>query len=107
MASDPMVDYSIAAVRKIGKWRGPIYIITDHVSCFEQAINELKITTIFIESLPSIIEIKALKPKLFRYLPSEIKGILYIDVDVLVTQNLAPFIKELSQIAYKRRIIDK
>ena len=34
MAADPMVDYSIASVRKLGKWNSDIFVITDSPECF-------------------------------------------------------------------------
>lgn len=34
MAAEPMVDFSIASVRKIGKWTEEIFVITDKPACF-------------------------------------------------------------------------
>jgi hypothetical protein len=41
--------------------------------------------------MSSLLEIKSLKPKLMTLLPNQVLGALYIDVDILVTRNLAAF----------------
>ena len=54
MASDPMVDYSIASVRKLGKWEGDIYVVTDQPLCFVDAVHEYDIHTIEVAP-PSLL----------------------------------------------------
>ena len=83
MAEDSMIDFSISSIRKIGNWRGDIYVLTDRVDRFAdaKAIHDLKIVE--MKPLNTIIEIKALKPKLLQYLPKIIVGALYLDVDIL------------------------
>ena len=83
MAEDSMIDFSICSIRKIGNWRGDIYLLTDRVDRFAdaKAIHDLKIVE--MKPLNTIIEIKALKPKLLQYLPKIIVGALYLDVDIL------------------------
>jgi len=96
MAKDHMVDYSISSVRKIGGWTGPVYLVTDSPSCFDEAVAKHGVKLIVVAPLASIIEIKALKPKLLGLLPKSVQGLLYLDVDIVVTHNLDSFIKDLS-----------
>ena len=74
MASDPMVDYSIASVCKLGKWEGDIYVVTDQPLCFVDAVHEYDIHTIEVAPAKSIIEIKSLKPRLLSLVPAHING---------------------------------
>lgn len=50
----------------------------------------------------SLIEIKAMKTKLFHFLPSGISGILYLDVDIVVRQSFESFYNDLRDILSKR-----
>lgn len=104
MVEDPMVDYSIASVRKLGKWKGDIYLITDNPQCFASSVEEFKITTIKVPKVNSIIEIKALKPKLMSYMPENVNGVLYIDVDILITKNLMSFFQDLGNIVHQQQL---
>lgn len=104
MASDPMVDYSIASVRKLGKWTGDIYVITDSPSCFADAVHDYEVKTIEVPSAKSIIEIKSLKPKLLNIVPPTVNGVLYIDVDILVTKNMVSFFRDLGTMMYTKQI---
>lgn len=105
MAVDNMVDYSIASVRELGKWKGDIYIITDSsIDCFHDIVRDYEIKVIQVPKLNSIIEIKSLKPKLVSLLPAHVSGVLYIDVDILVTRNLAGFFKDLGSMIYFKQL---
>ena len=88
MAEDSMIDFSISSIRKVGNWRGEIYVLTDRKSCFSKAANDLDLRLIEMEPLDSIIKIKALKPKLMTYLPRTVKGALYLDVDIIGEETL-------------------
>jgi hypothetical protein len=78
-----MIDFSISSIRKVGNWRGEIYVLTDRKSCFSKSANDFDLHLIEMEPLDSIIKIKALKPKLMTYLPRTVKGALYLDVDII------------------------
>jgi hypothetical protein len=104
MAADPMVDYSIASVRMLGKWKGDIYVLTDAPDCFADAVTEYDIRTITVPPANSIIEIKSLKPKLMSFMPPHVSGILYIDVDILVTKNLASFFSDMGTMVYMKQL---
>ena len=92
MASDKMVDYSIASIRKYGNWKGPIYVLTDRPDCFSATAKEYDVTVVTIPKPESIIEIKSYKPKLMSLLPDEATTVLYVDVDIMVTKDLAGFL---------------
>ena len=83
MAKDSMIDFSISSIRKMGNWRGEIYIMTDKKECFAEAAMTYNLKIIELSPLDSIIEIKALKPKLLQYLPGNVKSALYLDVDII------------------------
>lgn len=104
MVEDPMVDYSIASVRKLGKWRGEIYVITDNPQCYTDSVRDFKIITIEVPPAVSIIEIKSLKPRLMSFMPDHVSGILYIDVDILVTKNLMSFFQDLGSMVTSKKI---
>ncbi|KAJ1423391.1 hypothetical protein B484DRAFT_451891 [Ochromonadaceae sp. CCMP2298] len=99
MAADPMVDYAVASARMIGKWQGDIFIITDRPECFAEA-KEYEIKTIQVPVAQSLMEIKALKTQLMSLLPEATKGALYLDVDILVTKNLTPFLRDLGSMIF-------
>ena len=83
MAEDSMIDFSIASIRKIGNWKRDIYVLTDRRGCFADAAATYNLKLIEMEPVTSIIEIKALKPKLLKYLPETVSSVLYLDVDIL------------------------
>ena len=83
MAEDSMIDFSIASIRKIGNWKRDIYVLTDRKGCFADAAASYNLKLIEMEPVTSIIEIKALKPKLLKYLPETVASVLYLDVDIL------------------------
>lgn len=100
IASDPMVDYSIASVRELGKWKGDIYVVTDSRDCFHEMVRDYEVKILDVPEMSSLLEIKSLKPKLMTLLPNQVLGALYIDVDILVTRNLAAFFKDLGSMIY-------
>lgn len=83
MAEDSMIDFSISSIRKVGNWRGEIYVLTDRKGCFSKSATDFELNLIEMEPLDTIIKIKALKPKLMTYLPKAVKGALYLDVDII------------------------
>ena len=83
MAEDSMVDFSISSIRKMGNWKGDIYLLTDRKTCFVDAANNYDLILVEMPTLTTLIEIKALKPKLLQYLPDGVKGALYLDVDII------------------------
>jgi len=99
MAEDPMVDFALASVRKVGNWRGPLYVLTDRPGCFADAVKTYDATPIEVQKLPSLAHIKALKPALFRHLPASVRGPLYLDVDVVVTRDLRDFFADVKDAA--------
>ena len=98
MAGDPMVDYALSSVRRLGKWKGDIYLVTDSPKCFENSIRDYHINVVTTAPVSSIIEVKAMKPSLMSFMPSNISSILYMDVDVLVMRNLVYFLSDFSEI---------
>lgn len=104
LASDAMVDQSIASVRKNGKWEGEIFIITDRPPCFTSTSQYLNVKTITVPSARNIIEIKSLKAKIFDYMPPSIHGILYLDADIIVKQSLEYFFRDLSDLVVRKSI---
>ena len=90
-SSYTFIDQSIKSVRRLGMFRGPLYVLTDNPMCFAH-LEEYKISFIQIPKLPDIKSIKLLKTKLFEYIDNEsIREILYIDADILITRELSLF----------------
>lgn len=96
MAHNNLVDFSIASVVKVGKWEKDIYVLTDLPKCFQNAKENYGVTPIYVPSLGSIIEIKALKTTLFEHLPAHVRSIIYLDIDILVAKPLRGFMRDLS-----------
>ena len=95
MAEDPMIDFGLASIRKVGKWNGDIYILTDRKGCFSDVYNLYDVQVIEIQPVNNIMNIKVLKTQLFKYLPLNVQGVLYLDVDIIVTRDLSSFIYDL------------
>ena len=94
VTTDPMVDLSVESVRKVGKYSGSIYVVTDRPTCFADLVSKFDVTLITTTPRDSIIKIKALKPDIFSFLPAHIEDVLYIDIDILVTRELSSFIRD-------------
>ena len=107
MAGEMTIDYSIHSLRKLGKYIGDIYIITDSPDCFINFTNDdIHIKLIIIKPERTIIDIKALKTKILSLIPSSKKNILYLDVDIYVTKPLYSFLRDVSH-TYNDYITDK
>lgn len=97
MAKDPLVDYAIASLRNAGKWKGDIYVLTDKESCFTKAIGEYNIKIVAVPEKKSVMDIKALKPRLLEMVPPHIDSILYLDVDIVITRGLDYFLNMIGR----------
>lgn len=106
MASDPMVDNAFSSVRRLGKWKGSIYVITDSPKCFENSVRDYDINVITAPSKDSIIEVKAMKPVLMDFMPSSVSSILYMDVDVLLMRNLVTFFGDFDEMLEQQHFQD-
>lgn len=95
LAEDSIVDSAIASIRVLGKWQGDIYLITDRSDCFDYITSKHKIIIKNVPSVDTLIQIKAMKTKLFEYLPLNVTNCLYMDVDILVTRSLDVFLNDL------------
>lgn len=96
-ASLTLTDASIESIRSYGQYKGAIYVITDYPYCFERAILKDAVTTIQIDHVNSLSEIKAMKCNIFNQLPNNVMRVLYVDVDVMVTRNLNQFFYDTMQ----------
>lgn len=100
LAEDSIVDSAIASIRVLGGWKGDIYLITDRKECFQEILSQHQVLIREAPSVDSIIKIKAMKTRLFDYLPPNVTNCLYLDVDILVTRSLDLFLGDLdNQIA--------
>ncbi len=105
-----MIDYSISSLRKLGKWNGDVYIITDSPDCFEDAVKKYNIKTIYVPTVEDIIHIKLLKSKLMDILPKSVNNVLYLDADIIVSRSLDVFFRDLNKCLLQQKaetIIDK
>lgn len=73
----------IDSLRHRGGYSGPVYVVTDQPSMFEQADNVYPITVPY--SRVRLIS-KSLKPMLFEWIPY--RFVAYIDADVIVTGDV-------------------
>jgi hypothetical protein len=95
LAEDPIVDSSIASIRVLGGWKGDLYLITDRKECFAHVVSQHQVKIQEVPSVDSIIKIKAMKSRLFDYIPQNVTNCLYLDVDILVTRSLDLFLGDL------------
>lgn len=102
LSLNPVVDYSIASVRRIGKWHGKIFLITDSPNCFVDAVQKYQLEILQAPSVHSLIEIKAMKARLFDFIPHGNNAILYLDVDIVVRQNFDSFYRDLNAMMFQR-----
>ncbi len=98
MAKETLTDFSFASLRKVGQWKGGIYVLTDNPSCFTSSINTFNVIPVKVSPAlaKNIMDIKALKTRLFEYLPVEIDTIVYMDVDIVVQRPVAHFLMDVS-----------
>lgn len=96
LSKGTLADYSIAALRKVGKWHGKVFLITDNPDCFSETAKKHTVHIVKAPQPKNIIEVKSTKMKLFTYLPNDIKNILYLDVDVIVSKSLNGFFTDLA-----------
>jgi len=96
MADKKSVDFTLSTIRRIGRWRGDIYILTDRPECFVDAIKLYNIKISKIPTTSSIIDIKSYKMNIFPHLPENINSILYLDSDIIIARNFNTFFKDIS-----------
>ena len=94
MAKETMTDYSIATLRTLGAWKGDIYILTDNPSCFSSSIKTYDVKPVVVPRSMSknIMEIKALKARVYEFLPIEVTSVMYLDVDIVVQKPVGHFL---------------
>lgn len=95
LAEDAIVDSAIASIRVLGGWKGDLYLVTDRKECFAEIASQHQVIIRETTSVDSIIKIKAMKTRLFDYLPANVTNCLYLDVDILVTRSLDLFLGDL------------
>jgi hypothetical protein len=95
LAEDSIVDSAIASIRVLGGWKGDLYLITDRKECFTHVISQHQVQIRDVPPVDSIIKIKAMKSRLFDYIPQNVTNCLYLDVDILVTRSLDLFLGDL------------
>lgn len=98
MSKQLLVDYSVTSIRKLGRWTGDIYVLTDAPSCFDELVSQHDVKTLYIPSVRDIIKIKLMKTTLMDMLPREVGSALYIDADIIVTRSLDIFLKDLEKV---------
>ena len=91
-----IVEYSIASLRNIGGWDKTVYLLTDKTSCFDKLISESNVRLIHVPEVSTVMEIKNIKANIYKYLPQEINSALYLDVDIVVADNIQHFLNEIS-----------
>jgi len=97
MAHDPLVDYAIASVRKAGKWKGEVYLLTDSPKCFTSTASEYEVQIVPIPTKQSLMDIKSLKAKLLDHVPERVQSVLYLDVDIVVARELDYFLNMIGR----------
>ncbi len=105
-----MIDYSISSLRKLGKWNGDVYIITDSPDCFDDAVKKYDIKTIYVPAVEDIIHIKLLKSKVMDILPKSVNNVLYLDADIIISRSLDVFFRDLNKSLLQQKadaIIDR
>jgi hypothetical protein len=107
-ATSHVLGWSIESVVDIGKWNGPIYVLTDQPESVRDIVaTELKLESLNIVPLETgdkmswslhSINAKLVKCRLLDLVPEQLRSILYIDGDVIVGQPLESFWKNLERI---------
>lgn len=104
MARDGLVEYALTSLRRVGRWKGPLFLLTDAPACFAETSDDIKLTVVTIPHKSSLMEIKALKPQMFDHLPADIDSVLYLDVDIVVMRDLSYFLDMMGRdLALPRR----
>lgn len=94
-AKGRLVEYSVASLRDIGEWDGKVLLLTDQTSCFDELLSDQDVSLVQVPQVSSVMEIKNIKANIFKYVPEEIKTVLYIDVDIVVAKSIRPFLNEV------------
>jgi len=102
MSSNPMTDYTIASTRLMGRWTGDIFVLTDCPDCFNTVAEQYGAKVVEVPPAKSLMHIKALKAKMFSYLPESVNGALYLDVDIIVARSLENFLRDVAKLVAKR-----
>lgn len=106
MAAESTIDYSIHSMRKLGKYMGDIYVITDSPACFSYWTQQDKnFKLLEISPLQSIIKIKALKTHILDYIPIDKRSVLYLDVDIIISKPIHSFIYDVNKSIKKLKSI--
>jgi hypothetical protein len=106
-AKSTLVDYSVTSLRKVGGWKGKVFLLTDQPSCFDNLLaTQSGVEVVQVPSVSSIMEIKSLKAKVFEHIPASIESVLYIDVDIVVAKSMESFFNELHVQIGSRKDID-
>lgn len=88
----PLKDMALRSIRP--RWQGPIYVLTDQI--YPNVFNNDPMTQVIrVPPMNDLKQIKAMKARLFEFLPLEVISVLYIDDDIYVTRDWSDFLATL------------
>lgn len=98
-----MLRLSIESLRKVGQYKGEIYVITDMEQVLDTLERQYGATLIHFGGLGRLDAAKGhyfnavcdLKTKVFEFVPDTVATVLYLDSDIVVTTTLRPFLEEM------------
>lgn len=81
---------AIRSARTIGNWKKEIFVLTDMRRCFSgEEVTPISVIS-EVDSSDSM-KSKRFKAKIFEYLPSHIRRVLYLDADIIIGRDLTEF----------------
>ena len=107
MAASNLFEVSFATIRKIGRWKGDIFVITDNPDCLKESARVYDLKLIIIPAMNSLMHVKSLKANLFKYLPASTQTCIYLDSDIFIMRNLNTFTKDLTILLSSLRTSDR
>lgn len=105
-----MLRLSIESLRKVGQYKGEIYVITDMEQVLGTLGRQYGATLIHFGGFGRLDATKGhyfnavcdLKTKVFDFVPDTVATVLYLDSDIVVTKNLQPFLQEMQGVFNRR-----
>ena len=73
-----------------------MFLITDQPDCYTESASKFDVKLLKAPPYRDIMEIKAMKTRIFEFVPQKVQSVLYLDVDILVTRSMRTFLQDLA-----------
>ena len=90
-----ILEHGINSLRSRGGWAGAVYVLTDRDDGWPVLRDVYNVNVVTVPPADSKLAIHSYKCKMFDYVAADVKRVLYMDADIIVSTNMKRFLSHL------------